>query len=357
MTVRRFVPPVLATGLLAAAFLLPFGSSLGSNANAVATSAAPTTGYTVTINSQGLCDLNSIDLATGTLTDLAASSSEAACAYDLAVAPNGTVYGITGYRFFSSQSADPSGDSVTGGELITFSANGTPTGTSLTIDGSPISGLNKGSIAVDAAGTVYVIAINETTCNTSLNNDQDYGTSDSIAFSCLFSVNVSTGALTQIGDKFADRTPVWGLTSCAQSMWTISNALQVGSLTNEPASLALPWVAVNPTNAALSEGGVSTSFLGFDCLATGNTAYALESPTFGSTSLSLGPAVIAETEHTLGTVDPATGIFTPTVDLSRNVALNAFTAFAVAPLPPEPASTTAPSTTVLVEPVAPTFTH
>ena len=90
VTARRIVLPFFVVALVAAAFVIPFGSPSNSNANAVVTTAAPTLGYTIIANDAG-CDLNTINLATGTLTDLPAPSSEAACADDLAVAPDGTV--------------------------------------------------------------------------------------------------------------------------------------------------------------------------------------------------------------------------------------------------------------------------
>lgn len=338
MLLRRLLATTAVVALTASAVVLTFGS----NSSAVASS-TPTKGYTLVYNGEGQCDLNSIDLATGVLTDLPAASSEAACAQDLAVAPNGTVYGLTGNRFFTGSVAPSIVDGLGGGELITYSADGTPSGLSLTIDDLPISGINDGSIAVDAAGTVYVIALNETTCTVDLplSVGEFVTAPDGDAFNCLYSVNLTTGSLTQIGDAFAPNAPIWGLTSCADTMWMLTPGAVPTSFPHEPATLSIPWVSINPVTAELTEAGASTILLGYDCLATGNTVYALSSMSFGDASVSMDTADVA-TEHALGTVDPATGVFTPTVDLTTSVVLNNFSAFAVAP----PAATPDPAVPV-----------
>ena len=343
---RLLIAPIAALLVGVVAIVLP----LGSPSSAVATAEpVPTLGYTVIDDGTGLCDLYSIDLATGVLTNLPAASSYAACVFDLAVAPNGTVYGITGTRFFTVGSVAPAYDSLGGAELVTFSADGTPSGTSLTVDGLPISGISAGSIAVNAAGVVYVVGINETTCDPRLTAPGSFDPSDTYAFNCLFTVNLSTGALTQIGEGFAPNSAVFGLTSCASTMWTISPGMIPLSTPNQPASIALPWFAIDPTTAVATPGGVGSELLGYDCLATGNTIYALSNAFIGVTANSLQPLPL-QPDSTLGTVDPLTGVFTPTVALSDpHPLIFSFLDFAVAPLPvvPDP----------VPEPVTPVFTH
>ena len=325
--------------------MLPFGSSSNSKANAVTAPAEPITGFTIMDDGQGLCDLYAIDLATGALTDLPAPSSEAACADDLAVASNGTVYGIAGTQFFAVGSVSPSYDSLGGAELITFSADGTPSGQSLTIGGLPISGISAGSIAVDAAGTVYVIAINETTCDPRLTAPGSFTTGDTYAFNCLYTVNLSTGELTQIGDGFSPNRGVYGLTSCASNMWSLMPGLMPLSVNQSPASIGIPWASIDPTTAIPTEAGISTQLLGFDCVATGNKVYAMSTGGYGPTANAITPSAPAIPE--LGTVDPTTGVFTETVTMSNPTGYIYPSAFAVLPIPvePEPA------------PVAPNFTH
>ena len=331
--------------LVAAAFVLPFGSSSNSKANAVTAPAEPITGFTIMDDGQGLCDLYAIDLATGALTDLPAPSSEAACADDLAVASNGTVYGIAGTQFFAVGSVSPSYDSLGGAELITFSADGTPSGQSLTIGGLPISGISAGSIAVDVAGTVYVIAINETTCDPRLTAPGSFTTGDTYAFNCLYTVNLSTGELTQIGDGFSPNRGVYGLTSCASNMWSLVPGLMPLSVDQSPASIGIAWASIDPTTGIPTEAGISTQLLGFDCVATGNKVYAMSTGGYGPTANAITPSAPAIPE--LGTVDPTTGVFTETVTMSNPTGYIYWSAFAVLPIPvePEPA------------PLAPNFTH
>ena len=347
MTARRILLPFAALALVAAAFVLPFGSSSNSNADAVAAPAEPVTAFTIMDNGQGLCDLYTIDLASGALTDLAAPSSEAACADDLAVASNGTVYGIAGAQLYSVTSVSPSADSLNGAELITFSADGTPSGQSLTVGGLPISGLNGGGIAIDAAGTVYVIALNETTCSPPLTAPGSFGQSDSVAFNCLFTVNLSTGELTQVGDGFAPNSSVFGLTSCASTMWSLIPGISPTSVEQSPASIGVPWASIDPATAIPTEAGVSTQLLGHDCVATGNTVYAMSTGGFGVGANNLTPSAPAIPD--LGTVNPETGVFTETVTMSNPNGYIYWSAFAVLPIPVEPEPAPAP--------LAPNFTR
>ena len=346
MTARRILLPFVALALVAAAFVLPFGSSSNSNANAVTAPAEPVTAFTIMDDGQGLCDLYTIDLATGALTDLPAAASEAACAADLAVSANGTVYGIAGRQFFTVGSVSPSIDSLGGAELITFAADGTPSGQTLTIGGNPISGISGGSIAVDEAGTVYVIALDEATCDPRLAAPGSFTTGDTYAFSCLYTVNLSTGELTQIGEGFSPNSAVYGLTSCASNMWSLMLGLMPPlSIDHSPASFGIPWASIDPTTAIATEAGMSTQLLGYDCVATGTTVYAMSADGFGLTGNTITPSAPVVPE--LGTVDPTTGVFTETVTMSTPTGYIYWSAFAVLPIPVEPEP----------EPLAPNFTH
>jgi hypothetical protein len=340
MLSRRLLALLGAIALGASALALSFGS----NSSAVAAAEpVPTTGYTVIDDGTGLCDLYSIDLATGILTDLPAPSSDAACVLDLAVAPNGTVYGITGTRFLVPGSV-AGFDGAGGAELVTFSATGVPSGQSLNVGGFPVSGVSGGSIAVNAAGVVYVIAINETTCDSGLRDSSLEPALDSYAYHCLYTVDLTNGELTQIGEGFSPFTSVYGLTSCSANMWTIAPGLTPLSVPNEPATVSLPWYAIDPATGVPTPAGATSDLLGYDCLANGTTVYALQSSSFGVTSSSIGTAV--GEEHMLGTVDPNTGLFTPTVSLSDPSALlSSFLDFAVGPPP------------VVPDPVTPIFTR
>jgi len=345
VTAKRIVLPILVAALVATAFVIPFGSPSSSNANAVTAPAEPVTAFTIMDDGQGLCDLYTIDLATGALTDLPAAASEAACAADLAVAANGTVYGIAGTQFFTVGSVNPAYDSLGGAELITFSADGTPSGLSLTVGGRPVSGISGGSIAVDAAGTVYVIALDEATCDPRLTAPGSFTTGDTYAFSCLYTVNLSTGELTQIGEGFSPNSAVYGLTSCASNMWSLMLGLMPLSVDQSPASFGIPWASIDPTTAIATEAGMSTQLLGFDCVATGNTVYAMSADGFGLTANAIRPSAPVIPE--LGTVDPTSGVFTETVTMSTPTGYIYWSAFAVLPIPVEPEP----------EPLAPNFTR
>jgi hypothetical protein len=106
-------------------------------------------------------------------------------------------------------------------------------------------------------------------------------------------------------------------------------------------------VSIDPTTAIATEAGISTQFLGFDCVATGNTVYAMSTGGFGPTANDISPSAPAGAD--LGTVDPTTGVFTETVALDASSGYIYPLAFAVLPIPvePEPAP----------EPLAPNFTH
>ena len=346
MTARRILLPFAALALVAAAFVLPFGSSSNSNANAVTAPAEPVTAFTIMDNGQGLCDLYTIDLASGVLTDLPAGPSEAACAWDLAVAADGTVYGIAGEQI-GIGSVSPAVDSLGGAVLITFSADGTPSGQTLTVGGSPISGTYGGGNAVDAAGIVYVIAVNETPCEPQPIDLQSFAPSDTYLFNCLFTVNLSSGELTQVGDGYPPDTPMFGLTSCASDMWSLMPQIQPFSVNQSPASIGIPWVSIDATTAIATEAGISTQILGYDCVATGNKVYAMSTGDFGLTADELTPSAPAIPD--LGTVDPTTGVFTETVAMSNPTGYIYQFAFAVLPIPVEPEPAPAP--------LAPNFTR
>ena len=113
-------------------------------------------GYTV-IAGDGSCDLATLDLVTGTLTDLPAASSAEACAIDLAAAPDGTVYGI-GYDFGPSAPTATCGPGRRGrARFITYAADGTATTTTIAVEDGTNGGMSYGGgIAVSASGTIYV---------------------------------------------------------------------------------------------------------------------------------------------------------------------------------------------------------
>ena len=85
--IRRAAAVAAVAGLAVVGWAVP--------STGVAGAASSTTGYTI-IQGDGVCDLATVDLATGTLTDLPAASSADACSVDLAATSSGKVWGIWG---------------------------------------------------------------------------------------------------------------------------------------------------------------------------------------------------------------------------------------------------------------------
>ena len=195
-----------------------------------------------------------------------------------------------------------------------------------------------------------MIAVNETTCESQPIDLQSFAPSDTYIFNCLFTVNLSSGELTQVGDGFPPDTAVLGLTSCASDMWTLMFEPDPFSGFLEE----IPWVSIDATTAIATEAGITTQVLGYDCVATGNTVYAM------STGLGLTANGIAPSEFVgadLGTVDPTTGVFTETAAMTYPSNNNpnssiSLLAFAVLPIPVEPAPEPGPAA-----PLVPIFTH
>ena len=111
----------LAVGLgVAALLVVGWVAPQTSSAEAVAPM-----GYTV-IAGDGSCDLATLDLVTGTLTDLPAASSPEACAIDLAAAP--TAPSTASARRTSARATGGNlAQAAEAGTLITFAADGTAT--------------------------------------------------------------------------------------------------------------------------------------------------------------------------------------------------------------------------------------
>src|SRR5512139_2186320 len=86
--------------------------------------AAPSIGYTIIDNGDGTCDLATIDLVNGDLTDLPAASSADACVEDLAADTEGAVWGIAGDVVVPG--SVPAADVQTDILIVEFSADGTP---------------------------------------------------------------------------------------------------------------------------------------------------------------------------------------------------------------------------------------
>ena len=221
-------------------------------------------GYVVT-QGDGGCELQQIDLTTGVLTDLPAAASDAACAVDLAVAPNGVVHGIAG-----GEIDDP--------QLVTYAADGTPTLTPITVAGADNVWMATGGIAVSAAGTVYVhLVVSMPGCDTGTTPVTSAGTplyeGDSV---CLFTVDAGTGAATLIGTTDLFETVFLQLTSCASTLRTIFAT---------EGFAGLQWATESAATGAATPGpAVDQPLAGYDCASTGDTLYAVT----GTAMINLG---------------------------------------------------------------------
>lgn len=312
--------------------------TLSSTASSSSTpGATPVLGYTVIDHNDGTCDLNSIDLATGQLTDLPAPSAPTACSADLAVAPNGTVYGLDGDHNNGPVSLEPAADSQPNPHLIEYDDDGYASITILTNDGNFLTGLRYGGIAITADGTIYAQVQDATSCDNMINPLTGLYISDSIPPVCLYTIDPVTGVATLVGPSNQFDGLFVGLTSCASSMRTMGPGLNdFEGLPNQSASLMLTWSTVDMSTGAVVPDAGQSPPPAYDCATSGDTVFALDSHS-GS--------------NQLGTMDLATGTFTPTVALSDPDAFISWFSFAVA-TPAAPV----PTTIAAIDPSVPEFT-
>ena len=326
--IRRAATIVAVAGLAVVGWAVP--------TTTVAGAASSATGYTV-IQGDGVCDLATVDLTTGQLTDLPAASSAEACAVDLAVTPSGKVWGIWG-NFFRSGSITP--QAPVSAVLVSYAADGTATTVPIT---DPLSdgyiGLADGGIAVAPNGTVYVHLVNDNPgCDTGTTPDTTIAplyAGDSV---CLFTVNPATGVATIVGTTGLFETVFSQLAWCGGLISTADTS-QNGS-----------WVTESTSTGAVTVGPDIQEFpAGYDCdSTTGSPLYAL----VGDQILLDGASAPAATGAAVATVDPATGVTTPVAPLSDQAA--DVMALAVVPTA-APTPTTQPAA-VAADTVVPAFT-
>jgi hypothetical protein len=329
----------LAVGMGVCALLVVGWVAPQTSAEAVAPK-----GYTIIDDGSGNCDLATLDLVTGTLTDLPAAPSSDACAVDLAAAPNGTVYGVDSSGLGAgSISGESLVQAAQPGRLITFAADGTPSTTPIVVEDGTNGGMVIGGIAVSPSGTIYVhLVVDQVGCDTGtpsttsstapLAAPQYQG--DSV---CLYTLDAGTGIATLVGTTDLFETPFLGLASCS-GLTTLSLGYQAS---------AANWGTESASTGAVTLGASVTDVpLGYDCdSTTGGPLWSLQSPNGGViTALA--------TEVTINTVDPATGAITEIVPVSDSAA--DLVALAVVPT-----AAPAPTTTIDVanaNEVAPAFT-
>ncbi len=296
----------LAVGAGIAAVLVVGWVAPATSGASTTPSPNPPKGYTVVLGDGG-CELATIDLTTGTLTDLPAGPSAEACAVDLAVSPSGTVYGITDNQILSSGNALGAVPAAPAdaADIVTFAADGTPSAVPITEPDATTIGVASGGIAISPAGVVYVQLVTDNpTCLTGTPPDTTPTTSpappafyaDSV---CLYTVNPGTGTAAVIGTTGVFETPFFALAWCGGL-----NTLAFGE--------GISWGTESTTTGAVSLGVAAQAFpVGYDCDSrTGGPLWALSSPNAGLAST---PAV---SEVNVTQVDPTTGAVTQIVPVS-----------------------------------------
>jgi hypothetical protein len=312
----------LALACAAAAALLLGSIVIGAGPSSAASS---TIGYTI-IRSDGGCDLATLDLTTGLLTDLPAATSPEACVNDLAANSEGAVWGIIDGNQNSNAGLGAAAIAPSAIFLVAFDTDGTPKLSQIGIDdiGSGAS-LEDGGIAFGPAGT-YIQAFlggSNTSCNAGI-------------AVCLLTYDPETGIATPIGGSGLEEQTLITLTDCASGQYTLipGRTLELG-LSNRTTGEVTPGTSVD------------AGLAGFDCAPGGSTLYAISSPLvlFGSGT--------AANDASVGTLDPTTGQFTAVAPVSDP---DAFIELLAVPGTPVTPTTTAPPAVAAETAVAPAFT-
>jgi hypothetical protein len=287
--------------------------------------AASKIGYTIIFN-EGGCDLATLDLDTGELTDLPAPSSPEACVDDIAADSEGAVWGIIDGGSNNSGSIEPAAVTQSQIYLVAFESDGTPNVSPIFFDDIPSgASLENGGIAFGPAGTYIQAYLGDTntTCNAGV-------------AVCLLTYDPETGLATPIGGSGLIETSLYTLTDCASGQYTLFDI--------EGPSLGLS----NRTTGEVTPGpSVDDGLSGMDCAPGGSTLYAISSP----------PQVLqgnglAANDASVGTLNPTTGQFTAVAPVSDP---DAFIGLLAVPGTPVPTTTTQPAA-VAADTVTPAFT-
>ncbi len=280
--------------------------------------------YTIIDNGDGTCDLATLDLGTGLLTDLPAASSSEACVEDLAANSQGAVWGISNIPVIIGSTPAAVGSNV---QVVSFSADGTPSSNRVFVDDT-ITSVNAVGIAFDPLlGTLLTFSVGGT------NPD-----CPAAGGTCLFSYDPETGFATAIGGSGTGATAYRYLTSCASGALTMS----------EPDGQVLDDVDT-ATGAVTTDTVVRTIIDGYDCSPGGSTLYAIEDG-----ALALAGNGASALSATVGTLD-SSGNYTQLADVSNPDAEIITLAVVDAAPAPTTTTTTAPAA-VAADTVTPAFT-
>jgi hypothetical protein len=195
MRVRKLLAMLAATTLTAGVGVVAMGGA--------PTGAAETSGYTIVAIGEEGCQLSTIDLTSGAVAPIGATAQDS-CVNDLAVAPDGTVYGVNG----------PKNLALTV-DLIRFdTSTGAPTNLGPLTGSFTDSFVSDGGITFAADGTMYVnMGTDETGC-------------DDVAI-CLYRVDPATLTSTLVGPFTQGETSFFYLTAACNGT-TLSTQYQVG---------------------------------------------------------------------------------------------------------------------------------
>lgn len=290
-------------------------------------SAASTFGYTIIANDDGTCDLATLDLSDGTLTDLPAASSPEACVQDLAADSQGAVWGISGDNI--DIGSVPAADVATDIQVVAFDADGTPSSNTVFMP-EEITGtvLAFGGIAFDPVlGVLIQVGTNGT--------DPACPTGGGV---CLLTYDPETGVATPIGGSGQFSTPYWFLTSCSSAIITVS----------DPDGFAFS-VVDGATGAVSGDTYLDDFAYGYDCAPGTDTLYGISGE-----FVPLGNAPAAG--QSVGVFDPETGAYSQNALVSDAQANIYALAVPNDPIPVTPTTTTTPPAAVAADTVTPAFT-
>lgn len=282
-----------------------------------AVSAPATTGFMLE-RGEG-CSLATVDLATGAVTDLPAAEGTTACVDDLALAPDGSLFGAREASF---------GGPV---ELVSFdTTTGEPTALGTLTGSFTTSTLYDEDLGVafGADGTLYVtMGTDDPACTSVL---------------CLYSVDPSTLAASLVGPagapggSFDDKPLIQMTAGCSGPLLT--SVLRIsGELVEQN------LVTIDEATGAATEGATAEmNFTALEVDRTTGSLYGVSSDRSGQTN----PALVL--------IDPVDGSFTTVAELT-GLTGNPWS-LAIPGACAVPVSTTTPPPAVAADTVAPAFT-
>ncbi|MCD9624009.1 hypothetical protein [Rhabdothermincola salaria] len=312
----------------------------------------PAMGYTLLTQGGEVrdCRLATIDLTTAEVNALPAAFSGNACVNDLAVAPDGTVWGIREGRRLALADASFAPQAESPLSLVAFDPTTGAVTNTVTIDIPGPDGnafLPEGGLAITPDGTVWALFAADA-CDDGNQN-------------CLWTIDPSTGSATLVGETGTLEEEMFGLAACSAGVVTLTIDGRNGP-TSVPAFVPNPDVGfLDPATGLLTEGpAIADTVVGYDC--SGSAGWALT-----GASIIEDRSVPQAVNATLTSFDPATGALSEIAAV--NPAESDVVLLAVAPTVPPPPSTTttteaapattsAPTTTSAASPavVTPRFT-